>query len=449
MLKMGRASLTAAAGLALVFAGAAEAKKSEWQQVSLGPGGPGAWDIEVNVPKPGNPDATRIVRPSCSGGPLPGDSPGSFVFAPTDYSFFVQKGNPNRLLIALDGGGGCWDAGTCIGSPLIGSPTYSPTVNETEESLAQSQGILDDKNEANPFHNYTKVFIPYCTGDIHWGSRDTFYDLDGEGGPFPALPIYHRGTDNMLAVLDWLENNGIKLDNAKEVTVAGVSAGAYGANLAFAYVAQKTGSKARLNLISDSGVGVIDDPTPSDNPGNPSPLPFFSEAIYNPAGGESWGVAQNLPFWVFGPYPEAFLAASANNPLELLPSVFIALGQYKPDAKLAAITTNSDITQVFFYGLMKGVVPPTGQEFVEWYGAMSFMTGAPAVAGLPNYRYFIENGQCHTFLFFDDEFYRDGANGTSVADWVTAMIKPGNRGWDYLNAGIPDGTSQPCTFDNR
>jgi hypothetical protein len=448
MLKMGRASLTAAAGLALVFSGAAEAKKSEWQQISLGAGGTSASEIEIEMLQPDGTSSARTLRPSCSGGPISLGPQGPIVAAPTDYSFFIQKGNPNRILIALDGGGGCWDAGTCVGSPIVGRSTYVPLVDETTESLAQSQGILDDKNGANPFHNYTKVFIPYCTGDIHWGSRDTNYTLETEFGPL-SWKVYHRGTDNFLAALDWLENNGVKLNKAKDVTVAGVSAGAYGANLAFAYVAQKTSSKARLNLISDSGVGVIDDPTPFDNLGNPSPLPFFSEAIYNPAGGESWGVAQNLPFWVFGPYPEAFLAASANSPLQLLPSFFIALGQYKPDAKLAAITTNSDITQVFFYGLMKGVVPPTGQEFGEWYGAMSFMTSAPSVAGLPNYRYFIENGQCHTFLFFDDEFYRDGANGTSVADWVTAMVKPGNRAWDYLDAGIPDGTSQPCTFENR
>ena len=74
---------------------------------------------------------------------------------------------------------------------------------------------------------------------------------------------------------------------------------------------------------------------------------------------------------------------------------------------------------------------PTG----EWYFTMAALTGQ--TAALPNYRFFIEDGTFHTFIFSDDQFYQSGANGVSVADWISAMIKPGNRPWDNLDAGAP------------
>lgn len=432
LLGLGRTSLLVVAALTVAFSGAVQAKTNEWTQVPL------QGSIQTVLP-----DGTeRTLEPACSGGPVPSqDGP---VPAPTDYSFFIQKGNPNRILISFDGGGACWDDATCLLSPLYpdsfgGRSTYVPVVDETTDSLAQYGGILDSENSSNPYHNYTKIFVPYCTGDIHWGSRDTTYSLHTPNGPVDWT-IHHRGTDNFLAVLDWLQKNDIDFEEARDVSVAGASAGGYGADLAFAYVAALTNSKARLNLISDSAIGVIDSPDPDY-----SPLSFYTTAIYNPEapGTESWGVAQNLPPWVFGEYPEAFLAQGAENLLGFVPSVFAALDHYKPDAKLASLTPNLDQTQIGFYILMKRPPNPGTTEFFEWYGAMIEMTAA--TTGLsPNYRFFIENSNCHTFIFTDEEFYRVGANGITVADWISAMIKPGTRTWDSVNPYLDPESFHEC-----
>lgn len=376
--------------------------------------------------------STRDVKPSCSGGPKlanPDAGPaGGIVSADTDFSFFVQRGNPNRVLVFLDGGGACWDANTCIGSPLFGDSSYTQEINETSENLSQAGGILDAKNSKNPYRNYTKVYVPYCSGDIHYGSRDTSYTLATPFGPI-SWEIRHRGADNLLATLDIIRNlgrkdGGVDLSRAKDVTVTGVSAGGYGATLAFGYVAEETRKKARLNLISDAAIGVQ---TPD----------FYRDVIYNPAapGTESWGVADNLPTWVpaFAD-PDAFLSAAAGNPSVFQPLLFTALADYRPRAKLASLTTNLDLVQVGFYGITRPGVDPT-QVAGEWYFAMDAITDATAANA--NYRFFIEDGTSHTFLASDSLFYGVGANGVSIRDWVNAMIKPGNRAWDNLDAGAP------------
>lgn len=407
--------LLAMLAIALCLATAATAAQNAWDQIYLD--GPIVTTLADG--------SVRTLEPSCSGGPVP--TPGGPMPADTQYYFFVQKGNPNKLLIGLDGGGACWDAATCIGSPLAGSSTYTQALDETPDRLEQSEGLFDARNPDNPFHNYTKIFIPYCTGDVHWGSKDTTYSLEVAPGVVVPWTIHHRGADNVLAVLDWLQRYGreqyqIDFGRARHVTVAGASAGGYGANVAFPYFASLT-PRARLSMISDASIGVINDS-------------FYRNAVYDPAnpGSESWNVAGNLPAWVPG-FDMTLLAQGAAFPMGFVPSVFAVVAQNWPDAHLASLTTNLDLVQVFFYGLMKGVVPPDAVTAGEWYLGMKAITSATAM--LPNYRYFIDDGVTHTFIGDDDLFYGVGVNGISIADWVRAMVKPGERVWENLDAGPP------------
>ncbi len=409
-------SISAAAlfALALAFAIPADAAKNQWDQISL------AGPIDATLPD----GSKRAVNPSCSGGPQI-QPDGSLAPASTDYYFFVQKGNPNKLLIGLDGGGACWDAATCIGSPLTGNSTYTVSLDETPQRLADSEGLFDARNPENPFQNYTKIFIPYCSADVHWGSKDTTYVLPLGGGALPWT-IHHRGTDNFVAVLDWLKKNGrkaygIDFGRARDVTVTGASAGGYGANLAFAYVAEMT-PRARLSLISDAAIGVQNES-------------FYKTGIYDPATGTAnWGVERNLPPWVPG-LDEGLLATQVAYPSGLVRSIFGALSAYKPDARLATLTSNLDGVQIGFYGLMVGDFPPGIGTAIDWYTTMAIETAL--TAQLPNYRFFIDDGTFHTFIGSDQRVYEVGANGITLAAWIRAMVKPGNRTWENLDAGPP------------
>jgi hypothetical protein len=399
------------AGAVLASAVADAGRPSTWEQIFLN----GPTDVTLAD------GSVRTVSPSCSGGPVmtpTGPRPGN-----TQYSFFIQRGNPNRLIVAFDGGGACWNEATCIGSVLAGSPTYAPVVDETPEGLAQGRGLFDIANPDNPYKEYTKVFVPYCTADVHFGSRDTTYVFPAGPGVNIPWTIRHRGSENMIAVLDWLQRNGrsrqIDLDRVHDLTVTGLSAGAYGALTGFGFFAQAT-PRARHNLIADAGIGVL---TPQ----------FYSRALY-PDATSSWGAQANLPPWV--PGFESMLQAASVNPSSLVPIAFQSLALlWKPQAHFASITAELDTTQVFFYSVMKGNFSPGPQEFAEWYGGMKAITSA--TAALPNYRYFIEEGTFHTFLANDEHTYGVGANGISVAEWIREMIKPGNRTWENLEAPPP------------
>lgn len=396
----------------LIFASAPLLAANDWLQI------PVSGAMEYELPN----GETRTIDPSCSGGPTFVDN--EIVPADTQYSFFVQPGSSRRVLLFLDGGGACWDANTCIGTPLLNASTYQQTVNETPEDLAQAGGVLASDNPDNPYADYTKVLVPYCSGDVHWGSRDTTYTL-----AFPPLEwtVRHRGSDNFLAVLHWLRTQGaeagVDLDEVRNLTVMGASAGAYGTMIALPFVAE-VAPNARLRLFADAGIGVLNEA-------------FYRTAMFDPddPGAASWGVSAALP--TFMGLDENFLAAFSTQPLALVPGWFTELARYRPRAKLAMFTSNLDSVQVDFYALMEALDGrPLDDPAIplEWYLKMQAITNA--TEGLANYRTFIEDGSFHT-ITASDEYYAPGAAGISVRDWNQAMITFGVDGWDTVDVGSP------------
>src|SRR5687767_11085004 len=133
------------------------------------------------------------------------------------FRFFVHPGDPAKLLVEFEGGGACWDDASCA------VDIYSRRVQADPgqaEQRGQLVGIYDRRNPENPFRDWTHVYIPYCTGDLHWGSIDKTYT--GSSGPF-VVP--HRGAINATAALSWASEN---VPAPRQVFVTGCSAGGYG-----------------------------------------------------------------------------------------------------------------------------------------------------------------------------------------------------------------------------
>lgn len=442
--------LACATTLATVIFTAPALAGRQWQEVDVPDG-----SMMVSLPD----GSTRVVRPSCAGGPRMG--PSGVESADTDFKFFVREGNPNRVLFFMDGGGACWDATTCIGSALTGQSTYTQEINETASALDGAGGIFDRRDPDNPYANYTAVFIPYCTADIHWASKDTTYNLPTGPDSSITSTLRHRGADNFLAALHMLNTdvtrkNGrplVDLASARDITVTGSSAGGYGATLAYPYVAEFAHAARRINLISDAAVGVLTED-------------FFTSVIHDATtpGSSSWAIANNLPAWVPAfQNPDVFLSQAAaqttpvaglpgtNLILGFQPALFSALSEYRPQDRLASITTNADTTQVrFFAASLPSTSAGAGGTSAEpqnelalfqqvtglWYSAAAAML--ELTTATPNYRYFMESGACHTFLSDQScSLYEPGSNGLSIADWITKMIKPGNRRWRNEDAGAP------------
>lgn len=370
--------------------------------------------IDLNEPFT---DSSGVPRqPSCSGGPIPTGNP-IIPIAPADtqFAFFLRKANPRKLLIALDGGGACWDANTCIGTALAGDPIYQLTVNETPETLAQAGGIADLDNPHNPFANYTQVFIPYCTGDTHLGSKDTTYDFVFNGMPLPWT-IHHRGYDNLLSVLRELSAyyQDIGFAPAKTVVLGG-SAGGYGGLLALPAVKALLPHRTRTYLLADSANGVINDD-------------FYQRAIGGlTVSGGVWGVEHNVPDFLMG--------AFASGPDAFAVSVYTTLAWRYPRTHIGQYTRAWDSVQIFYYNVMKHLNYP---EFwsdetylmptaIEW--SLKARTYMNLSAMAPNYRFYIGAGTDHTIVA-DNSFYTEhSAENIYFSDWVKDMVSRRNIWW--------------------
>lgn len=130
-----------------------------------------------------------------------------------DYRFFVRPGSTDRLFVYFEGGGACWDAETC----RLDSGVYDPGI---DFDPATADGAFDLDRTENPLRDYSMVVIPYCTGDVHLGRRDTTYRFDEVSEP---LLVRHRGQINAQVVLDWTYGN---FGAPEQVFVSGSSAGA-------------------------------------------------------------------------------------------------------------------------------------------------------------------------------------------------------------------------------
>jgi hypothetical protein len=384
-----------------------------------------AWDqvpLQGPIAYTAHDGATRTLQPSCSGGPVRAQR--GYKTADTRYSFFVQRGSSRKLLLALDGGGACWNANTCLTSAVAGRAAYSLSVTDTPESLARRGGALRSGDPRNPFRDYTKVFVPYCTADVHWGSRDTRYSTRVFGRKL-SWTIRHRGTDNLLAVLDWLQRNGraqygVDFALIDDLVIVGGSAGGYGAMLAFAYAAPLA-PQSQQSLVADASIGVLT-------------ADFYRTAIYsatNPAG-TTWNVAGSLP--AFLPGASTLLSDAAAAPNTLVPLWFQSLARLSPNARMASLTTHQDVVQIEFYALMRGDLVPSLSAPGDWYQRMRAIT--LATASIPGYRYYVDRGTSHTVLVSDDEFHGRDSHEVSPAQWLAAMLGASGP-WDNLDAGPP------------
>jgi hypothetical protein len=137
----------------------------------------------------------------------------------TPYEFYVHEGDPHRLAIYFQGGGGCWNSRNC---GLDGQKTFENAVDDGDRpwlNKAVAGGILDASNPANPLREFTIVFAPYCTADVHLGVRtERFETSDGK-----SLSIAYRGLANAQRVMDWMTH---QYAEPKQVFVSGGSAGA-------------------------------------------------------------------------------------------------------------------------------------------------------------------------------------------------------------------------------
>lgn len=366
----------------------------------------GPWTIHEDLAPVVGADG-KTYSATCSG--YPGTDP--------EFKFWSKKGASKNLVVYFEGGGACWDNLTCsfpIGTGLPAQfyvPQVAPGTNPANYS-----GLFDQSNPANPVKDWSIVYIPYCTGDIHTGSATRQYFNAGNPllGGLPSYTIQHRGFDNFMVVLDWIKKN---FDAPKSILVTGSSAGGYGAAANFPYVADSY-PNAHMYVLADASQGVT---TPAFDAGTP--------------GRNSWN--PQLPQWIFGTPPTSVSSAD----------LLRRAAEAYPRAKISQFTTTLDGVQVSFYGVMKQFYGPGGScpnVAADWNQQM---IGALDSYGseVRNFRYYLASGTYHTIMR-SPLFYTENSAGIAYSSWLASMLSNrggtgGAGGGDWKNVACPDCTT--------
>lgn len=292
----------------------------------------------------------------------------------TPYRFFVRGGDPERVIIDFQGGGACWDPNTCTAADILYS-SQAGTLDGFLEYLDNGilGGIFDPDGD---YGEWTIVHVPYCTGDIHWGSSVQDY--------LPELTVHHNGFVNAQTVLDWVYERYPEPDT---ILVSGCSAGAYGAALHSAYVADHY-PDASITVLADSGAGIITED-------------FLVASLPN------WNAQQNLP-----PFIDAL-----QRPIEelSLPDLYIAIGDHFPEMRMAQTATRYDADQIFYFTAMGGNAADWPLRYEESLRTIS--------AALPdNFRYYVPPGPVHCVTPYPF-FYEREVDGVLLSEWLTDLIE--------------------------
>ena len=289
------------------------------------------------------------------------------------YAFYIRSGDPEKLLVYFQGGGACWFRQNC--DPEM-SPSYSIRVGDIRRA---NFGIFNLDNEANPFKDFTTVFAPYCTGDVHIGASDTVYP-PVEGGQTDLI-LRHQGRANVESVLQWTYTN---VTSPKQIFVTGSSAGAMPSPLYTSLIADRYPS-ARIAQLGDGAGGY--------RAINNSARPHEQWGTFNFITGEKG----------FGDLISATMTYE---------SLYIAAAKAHPEIIFAEFDNAEDAVQKRFLSI-SGQTTQSLQKAIE-------ANQADIRLEADNFRHYIAGGSGHTVLG-RPEFYTLASNGVSIRDWVADL----------------------------
>jgi hypothetical protein len=322
----------------------------------------------------------------------PIDAPeGQWTWIPFDNAFCADGSTTgigvnlsktsSRVIIYLEGGGACWNELTCYtlktASNIEGGYGEKDFLAESQSAsyLALPGGFFDRSAADNPLKDYSYVYVPYCTGDIHAGDNTASYGTH---------TTKHAGFANITAYLGRLVPT---FPSAERVFIAGSSAGGFGAAFNWWQVQQAFG-KIRVDLIDDSGTLM-----PADIPAH----------AYEPDERTNWGLAKTLPAGCTG----------CDQSLDALLAFYI---QQFPDHRGALLSYSQDTVLPGYFGI-------TTAQFQMGLNELAATYFDPH----QNMRYFIDGGSGHV-LWFSPQLAQ---NGVTVQQFVAGMVND-SKSWSSV-----------------
>ena len=288
----------------------------------------------------------------------------------SEFSFWVRRADPRRVVLYLQEGGACFSAETCAPARHL----YDTEVS-TEDDPAGKSGIFDFTDERNPFADYSVVYVPYCTGDVHIGDTTTEYA--------PGLTVHHKGYVNGSAALRRLAT---AFPRATDVVVIGESAGSIAAPLYAGLVADRL-PDARVTALAE-GSGSYPD------------VPRLDRILAH------WTAPAALPRWLEG-------GGRAGSELSV-PGLFVRSGRHDPRIVFARHDHANDAEQASRLAML-GLPSRALVSLIDANEARIERAGVRLLS-------YVGPGREHVVLT-DGSFYTERSNGRLLVDWVARLVR--------------------------
>ena len=292
----------------------------------------------------------------------------------SEWTFWTRDADPERVILYFQGGGACWEDHSCKNP----GGTYKTTVHDDDPNIgsifhSDAYGIGNFRNSANPIADWSWIYVPYCTGDVHLGFSQGIYSDNN---------VSHHGHANaQFAYSHMLEN----YPNAQTILVTGSSAGSipspfYGAQASLDY------PDAKIMVFNDGSGGLYTNNT----------YDFY----------EIWNMQETVL-----DFP---MSSDLNFNQMDSGDLAIASHDVNNDIRFARFTDSNDETMRMFSALL-------GNDMsIPYKDKIMYSMNKTSEYGVDQYLY-MAPGNGHTILL-DSRFYSLEVNGVIFADWFTSWI---------------------------
>ncbi len=319
---------------------------------------------------------------------IPVDGMTTRTGAETGIGLRLQEEGATGLVIFMQGGGACFNDATCNVNPKeFASDDFLGWA-----LLSGNAGIFNKSNASNPVSQWHHVFIPYVTGDLHFGQAPSADPANDE--------MNFVGYDNTQAVLDLLAPYFTDVD---QVLLCGASAGGYGATFNYEEVRNAFPS-IKVHLINDSG-----------------PMPA-ADSAFAPCLQEDMRADFNLDNTLPGACADCFSADGDG-----LSNLYAYYGQQyttADDGSLGLISFKEDAVIRAFFGFGTDECVNLDGDFMSYSGEVysDAITDLEENVLTPNrWSTFLLNGSGHVTIT-NGSYYSKSIQGISLAEWVTQLL---------------------------
>ncbi len=311
------------------------------------------------------------------------DIDGMFCRDGSPTGIVTRINDPKKLVIYINGGGACFNEPTCASNPKSFNEE-----NAEELTSYDNPGIFSHDNSKNPVKDWSFIFIPYCTGDVHSGTTEN-------GRPL-GVSQHQKfvGNINFNLVMEYIAPYFLEND-VEEILFFGLSAGGYGVYINVLDL---------VNYFPDVKTTVINDSGPIFN--NDEAFPLCLQLGFN---------------FIFDlPIPADFLYCCL--PDFGLGNVYQYAAIKFPNINYGFVSSLEDRTIRFFLGFGQNTCTSTEAMPAPLFrDALISLRDDNLINGNKWSTYYIE-GNSHTLLASDDLYYDKEVEGLYLYEWVEEVI---------------------------